>query len=190
MRKYLSSLLVGLTILLATACGDDGFKYSDYHCNLSVDNATHQDATLATAMDANAPGTFCIISSTRKGGALWFTFANNHGLSSESIFNAIDQRLESQKHIGLNGRLIIGYGNMDHPAHFYAYDGECPKCFQPNALPLKSYPLQINSEGIAECAACHLRFNLNLEGICINGSDRLITYRAASTGAWGHLQVY
>ena len=38
--------LVGLLAVL-TACGEDaGYRYSNYHCNLTLDNGTHQDLSL------------------------------------------------------------------------------------------------------------------------------------------------
>lgn len=183
MMRYTYLYIVALVAVL-TGCGDEAFTYSDYHCNLTIDNSTHLDATLATAMDANSPGVYCIISTKMQGGAKYFTFANNQGLSSQSIFKATDDRLESQKHVGMNGRLIVGYGNMDNPATFRAYDGECPDCFDPKALPVKSYPLTVNGTGVATCSKCKRQFNLNTDG---NG---LTQYRASTTGAFGRLQVY
>lgn len=86
--------LVGLLAVL-TACGEDaGYRYSNYHCNLTLDNGTHQDATLATAMNPMAKGVFCKIGYLLHGGASYYTFENNQGMSSVSIFNAIDLRLE------------------------------------------------------------------------------------------------
>ena len=136
MTRQLALTAIAVLGLLAS-CDKAENRYSNYHCNLTIDNSQHLDATLASAMDPNASGTFCLIGYTIHGGATHFTFANNRGNHSESIFNAIDDRLKSQEHLGLNGRIIVGYGNMDNPPTFYAYDGECPNCFDPNALPLR-----------------------------------------------------
>lgn len=175
---------------MLAACDDAEFEYSNYHCNLTIDNAIHKDATLASAMDGNAPGTFCVIGSKTEGGAKYFTFRNNQGATTQSIFKAVDERLQSHLHLGLNGRVIVGYGNMDFPAPFYAYDGECPNCFDPDALPMRSYPLTMSTTGLATCPACKRQYNLNLGGILVNGSGNGLTqYRAATTGPTGRLQA-
>ncbi len=183
-------IVVVLAAVMLAACSDDDNRYSSYHCNLSIDNSKHLNPVLASAMDANTPGTFCIIGFTIKGGAKYFTFKNSLGQSQTSIFNAIDDRLNSQERIGMNGSLIIGYGNMDYPSQFYAYDGECPNCFDLNALPLRSYPLSIDSQGIATCASCHRQYRLNQEGVAVSGGGHLTRYRANQPVANGVLQVY
>lgn len=178
-----------VSVFLA-ACGDEENRYSSYHCNLSIDNSKHLDPTLASAMDANAPGTFCVIGYTIKAGSKYYTFGNSFGLHSESIFNAIDERLQNHEHIGMNGSLIVGYSNMDYPAVFHAYDGECPNCFDLNALPMRSYRLTIDGNGIAICANCKRQYKLNSEGVSANQSGKPLTqYRASSTGANGVLRV-
>lgn len=182
--------MVLLAAVMLTACTEEDNRYSNYHCNLSIDNSKHLNSVLASAMDANTSGTFCIIGFTIKGGAKYYTFQNNQGNSDTSIFNAIDDRLNNQERIGMNGRLIVGYGNMDYPAQFYAYDGECPNCFDLDALPMRSYPLTIDSQGIATCAACHRQYRLNQEGVCISGGSHLTLYRANTPVPNGVLQVY
>ncbi|MCH4148604.1 MAG: hypothetical protein LKG25_08260 [Prevotella sp.] len=187
MRKYVSIIVLAL---LMWSCGGEEFKYSSYHCNLSIDNSTHLDQTLNSALNASSPGVFCKISYSISNGATYFVFANNQGSSSKSIFNAIDERLQSQKHIGMNNGIIIGFGNLSDPAEFYAYDAECPNCFNLNAIPMKSYPLSINNNGIATCSNCKRQYNLNTGGNCINNTGNgLTTYRASTTGANGRLYV-
>lgn len=176
--------------VLFVACGDEENRFSNYHCNLTIDNSKHLDATLASAMNPAASGTFCIIGFTIQGGSKYFTFKNSEGLESKSIFNAVDERLKSQEHVGMNGRLIVGYSNMELPAVFYAYDGECPNCFDLNALPMRSYPLSISSQGIATCASCHRQYALNSGGFVMNsGGHPLTQYGASSSGSNGVLHV-
>ena len=86
--------LFGVAALSAVACvlmgctGND-YTYSDYHCNLYIDNSTHQDATLQSAMNPSSPGVYChitFVSSPRPS----YSFSSNQGQSSVSAFNAID----------------------------------------------------------------------------------------------------
>ena len=177
-------------LLAGMSCGDENYKYSSYHCNLSIDNSTHLDQTLNSALNAMSPGVFCKISYMISNGATYFVFANNQGANSKTIFNAIDQRLQSQNHIGLNNGLIIGYGNLNDPAEFYAYDAECPNCFSPNTFPIKSYPLSISNNGLATCNHCKRQYNMNTGGNCTNNTGNGLTaYRAYTTGANGKLYV-
>ncbi len=191
MRSIHYIIIVLLATVMLTACTDEDNKYSSYHCNLTIDNSKHLNPVLASAMDVNTSGTFCIIGFTIKGGAKYYTFQNNQGLSETSIFNAIDDRLNNQERIGMNGSLIVGYSNMLYPPkEFYAYDGECPNCFDLDALPLRSYPLTINSQGIATCSTCHRQYRLNQEGMCVSGGQHLTLYRANMPVPNGTLQVY
>lgn len=186
MARWTLALLAAVTL---TACGDDvSYEYSDYHCGLRIRNDQHQDATLNTAMNSMSPGVFCTITYKYEG-AYYYVFENNQGLSSTKVFNAIDLNLDNQKRIGMNNGLIVGFGNLSSPAEFYAYDAECPNCFDINALPVRSYKLSVSSSGVATCAHCKLTYNLNTGGNCTNGSGHLNRYRASTTGPSGTLYV-
>ena len=79
-------------------------------------------------------------------------------------------------------RLVIG--NLDNPSPFYAYDLQCPNCFNTNTLPLRSYELKISSDGFGTCNNCHRKYNLNTGGNIVSGDSgkKLIRYRARSYG--------
>lgn len=178
--------------LLLCGCGEDvGYEYSNYHCNLGLDNSTHLDPTLASAMNATSPGVFCTISYSYSN-AFYYVFSSNQGQKTTSIFNAIDQRMDNQQRMGRNNGLIVGFGNLDNPAIFYAYDAECPNCYNPSALPVRSYKLSVSSSGIATCANCKRSYNLNTGGNIVAGStgNLLERYRATTTGPNGLLHVY
>lgn len=186
--KYKIFLLL-LPLLLAS-CGDTENEYSSTQVYLVIDNATHQDATLASAMNPNSPGIFCKVWLTSRAGARYFSFRNNQGNTSESIFNGIDQRRTYV--CGYNNGLIVGYGNLDLPAIFYSYDAECPNCFSPDQIPVKSYPLGMTTDGMATCAKCGRKYNLNTGGNVVSGDSgkKLTRYRGATTGALGVLSVH
>lgn len=185
----LPTLLLALTLL--TACGDDlGYTYSDYRCNLYIDNSVHQDPALSTAMNSMSPGTFCTIT-FKYSSTYYYVFKTNLGQSSESIFNAIDQQRDNHLRIGMNNGVIVGFGNLSNPAVFYAYDAECPNCFDKDALPVRSYKLSVNGSGIATCSNCKRTYNLNTDGIITSGEpgSQLTRYRASTTGPFGTLYV-
>lgn len=180
-------------LLFLVACGDNiDFEYSDYHCNLTIDNSTHLDATLASAMNVGSPGVFTVIKPVFKNGANYFDFTNNHGLSSEKRFNAIDLRLESHHHVGMKQGLIVGFGNLEQPAKFYAYDLQCPNCFHLKTFPMRSYELTLNEAGTAFCKTCRRSYNMNTGGNIVSGDKgkSLVKYRANTTGPNGLLRVY
>ena len=155
---------------------------------LILDNSTHNDATLAAAMTSYS-GTFVTITLTNHGGARYFKFNSNQGTSSESILDAIDQRRTMI--LGMNDGLIVGYGNLTDPLIFYAFDRECPNCFDPNAIPIKTHPLTMSSNGIATCKTCHRQYDMNNNGFISSGENgkRLTRYRATTTGPFGVLSV-
>lgn len=168
-------------LAMFSSCGDEQFTFSSYRNNLTIDNSLHQDATLASAMNPNAKGIFCRISFSLVSGAKKFVFENNHGVKTDKNFTAIDERLQSEHHIGMNNGLIVGFGI--YGSTFFAYDNQCPNCFDYNVLPLRNYPLTMQSTGIAACSNCKREYDLNVEG---NGLTR---YRAYTTGPFGTLHV-
>lgn len=179
--------------ILAVACGEDVLsEYSNYHCYLTIDNATHQDVTLATAMNNLTPGVFCTIKPVYKNGSYYYAFANNQKLSSEKPFTAPDIRLENYRRMGLNRGLVVGFGNVGTPVRFYAYDLQCPNCFNPNEYPIRSRELSVSQTGIASCSHCQRTYNMNTGGNIVGGNKGkpLIKYRAATLGPLSMLQVY
>lgn len=185
-KSYLALKII-LTILplwgLGGCSGD--FTYSKYRCYLVIDNAMHQDATLASAMNCMAPGTFCQIVANETGKK--YAFKNNLGVTSESTFTGIDQRLT--RILGLNNALIVGFGSLTD--EFYAYDRECPNCFDPDAVPVRSKPLTMDGNGNATCSVCKRQYSMNTGGNCISegGVSGMTRYRCGTTGPFGQLTV-
>ena len=193
MKKVFGIIMLAMTGLLSAAlfvaCGDVEREFSTAPCALYFDNQTHRDATLAEAMTPFS-GIFVTITTTSKSGAQYFVFTNNQGSSSQVVFDAKDKQRQQagQLILGLNGAIIVGYGFSET---FYAYDRECPNCFDSNALPLRSYPLKVNSAGIASCSHCHRTYDLNNGGIIASGSGgkMIKPYPSVTTGAYGVLSV-
>lgn len=185
MRKWLFLL----TCVLLAGCGNTENEFTVGTCILIIDNSVHQDATLASAMNPAAPGTFCTITTTMKGGAESFVFTNSAGQTSSKILNAIDKKRTMI--IGYNNGIIVGFGTLNIPVVFYAFDRECPNCFDPNAIPIRSKPLSVNTNGLASCAVCHRQYDLNNDGFISSGEPgkRLTRYHAATTGPFGVLSV-
>ena len=183
----LATLLTG-TIILG-ACGDTSSEYTIGKCFLIFDNSTHQDATLASAMNPNAPGIFCTITKSLKGGAPYLNFTNSAGNSSSALLNALDTKRTII--LGYNEGIIVGYGAIGLPPTFYAFDRECPNCFDPNDIPMRSKPLSIDNSGIATCKACQRKYDLNNDGFVTSGADgkRLTRYHATTTGPFGVLAI-
>lgn len=190
MRKtiFTISTLI-LTLLTATfaSCGEAEFEYSSAPCYLIIDNSLHQDATLASALTQYS-GTYVTITIITKSGARYFSFTNNVGKHTESIFNAYDERRSLI--LGYNGGLIVGYGNSIDGI-LYAFDRECPNCFDPNMLPLKSRPLSVSENGIATCSYCKRQYNLNIGGFICKGDKgkKMTKYNCPPTKPYGILSV-
>lgn len=192
-RNLWSKIALALPLLFTVACSGDDYTYSSYHSNLVINNAIHNDATLASAMNSMSPGVFCKISYDNSKKA--YVFTNNQGQSSSKpLYQDEQTRLANGSRVGLNNGIIVGYGNLsptDTGGYaFYAFDAECPNCFNYNAIPLRSYPLTITTAGIAKCANCNREYYMNTGGNCTNNTGKgLTTYRAATSGAYGTLTV-
>ena len=193
MRKIIQSILF-LVVVLLSSCGDSvDYEYSSHRNFFTFHNETHQNPILASAMNPLSPGVYCIIRCSFVSGRYSFSFENNQGQKSDAPvwFNGIDLRLESWKHVGMNNGLIVGYGNLDNPSPFFAYDLQCPNCFDANVLSQRSCELKMSSDGIAACSSCHRKYNLNTGGNVVAGESgkKLTRYRASSTGPYGVLGV-
>ena len=190
MRKIIFSIsTLILTLLTATfaSCGEAEFEYSSAPCYLIIDNSLHHDATLASALTRYS-NTFVTITIKTKSGARYFSFTNNVGKHTESIFNAYDERRSLL--LGYNGGLIVGFGHSVDGI-LYAYDRECPNCFDPNMLPLKSRPLSVSENGIAKCGYCKRQYDLNNRGIISQGDKgkKMTRYNCHATDPYGILTV-
>ena len=190
MRKIIftiSTFILSLLTMMFSSCGEAEFEYSSAPCYLIIDNSLHQDATLASALTQYS-GTYVIITIITKSGARYFSFTNNVGKHTESIFNAYDERRSLI--LGYNGGLIVGYGNSIDGI-LYAFDRECPNCFDPNMLPLKSRPLSVSENGIATCSYCKRQYNLNIGGFICKGDKgkKMTKYNCPPTKPYGILSV-
>ena len=104
-------------------------------------------------------------------------------LEAKGLDNVIVTQEDKQTTVllGLNGSLIVGWSNLDDPKQFYAFDGECPNCFSPDAIPVKSRQLTLSTSGMASCAVCHRQYNLNTGGNVASGDNgrKLNRYHAS-----------
>lgn len=170
-------------IALFSACGDTEELYSRHPCRLFFDNARHNNAILAGAMTVHSNVFVTIMASGKQ-----FVFASNQGLNSVVNMTALD--VQRGYILGMNNGIIVGYGKFE-PVTFYAYDRECPNCFDFNALPVRSYPLTVHSSGIATCSKCRREYDLSNGGIVSKGDagKKMTRYRATTTGPYGILNI-
>ncbi len=187
-RKFVKLLLPLVCVLLAS-CGETQNEFTLGACHFFFNNAERNDATLASAMNPSAPGIFCSITKVTRNGAAYFEFTNNGGLTSSTPLLKPDT--QSTLVLGYNNGIIVGFGALSSPPVFYAFDRECPNCFDPEAIPIKSRPLSMGVNGIATCGVCHRQYDLNNNGFISSGENgkRLTRYRASTTGPFGVLTV-
>ena len=184
----LFSLLAPLTTLLVTfaSCGESEFEYSNHRAHFTYDNSIHLDATLASAMNPMSPGIFCRISRST---TAYFDFENNQNMSSRVAVNAVEQQRICELGTYNASGIIVGYGTLDSPPTFFAYDAQCPNCYEESNMP--RYQLSMASDGTASCRNCKRQYDMNNGGIITNGSqgNKLIRYRASTTGPMGVLSI-
>ena len=185
------ALVVTATMVVAaaaTSCSDAENEYSSYPCRFVFNTARHgQSAALMSAMTGT--GVFCKVTTVMEGGARYYRFSNNAGLTDKVIFTKEDQ--ETTVLLGTNSSIIVGFGNLDDPKQIYAYDGECPNCFSPDAIPVHSYPLTLTTSGMAQCKVCHRQYNLNTGGNVVAGDNgqKLYRYRSRYVAGNGVVSV-
>lgn len=171
-----------LTIPLLFIRCDGLNEYTTYPCRFVFNMNTHANSA-ALRSTVGGTGIFCKVSKTYKGGANYYHFETNQGLSDDVIFTAEDEKTTVA--LGMKDAIWFGFGNLDIPATFYAYDNQCPNCFDPNAIPQKSRPLTVNSAGLATCSTCRRTYNMNTGGNITSGDagDKLTRYHASYSSA-------
>lgn len=185
--KILTSLLFFLFVL--SSCSKDSFDFSSLHAYFVFDNSTHQNSTLQSALNPLSPGVFCRISEDSQGGIVYFHIESNQGtVSPPEKADANDIRRTRALGLYYKTGIIVGYGNLSSPATFYCYDSQCPNCYAETNMP--NYKLSMDSSGIATCAKCKRKYDMNNNGLCTNDEGKkLIKYRATTTGPLGILSV-
>lgn len=184
--KHTPYYIIALLVLFAS-CGDTEFEYSGYPCNFIFDNTASRSVKLAEATNPASPGMFCHVSVSGK----YFVFETNTapGQTERVVFTAIDEQRSINLGIYNESGIIVGYGNLNSPPTFYAYDNQCPNCYKETNLP--RYGLRMDSSGKATCGRCHRTYDMNNGGIVASGDggDKLIRYHASNTGPQGIVSV-
>ena len=147
-------------------------------------------------MEVNAPGTFCQITESVRGGVKYLNFKTNYNTSSSLAETEAEQRAEYI--LGLNNGIIVGFQNamLDDfgNAKFVAYDVQCPNCVrQYNNTVNPNYGVSMSDRGIATCKKCGRQYDLNNGGVLQNGQEGdtgLEKYAAATSGPFGHISVF
>lgn len=182
MTRHAATLALTAALALATGCGGDP-TFSRYPCRFVFDTQQHAvSSALLSATNALSPGVFCRVSTVMKGGASYYRFASTGGVTDDVIYTAVDQRTTVT--LGMNNGLVFGYGSLSSPTTLYAYDTECPNCFDPNAVPVRAHTLTIGTTGVAVCPTCHREYDMNSGGNITKGErgKGLTRYQTAWDG--------
>lgn len=173
--------------MLFNACGDTDFEYSNHPAHLVFDNTASRSTKLAEAMNPVSPGIFCHIRTSGK--AFLFETNTEKGKQERVVFDAKDERVSIQLGVYNESGIIVGFGNLNNPATFYAYDNQCPNCYKQTGMP--QYPLTMDASGKARCGKCGRSYDMNNGGIVSAGDagEKLIRYRASTAGPFGVLIV-
>lgn len=183
MRRHIRHILtLALFAVAAVGCTGDS-TFSTYPCRFVFDTTQHaSSAALLSAVNSLSSGIFCKVTKVMKGGASYYRFTTTAGLSDDVIYTAVDQRITIT--IGMNNGLVFGYPSLMTDGQLYAYDTECPNCFDANAIPVTAHTLTLQSTGIAVCSTCHREYNLNTGGNITKGDKGkgLTRYHATYNG--------
>lgn len=188
------SVVIFTFMMCLAACTAEN-EYSTWPCRFAYDNSIGQDATLATSMDPNSRGVFCMVTETVQGGVKYLNFQNNQGLTSQKRETFQEQQADFV--LGLGNGIIVGYQTFVTEGFglgFVAYDVQCPNCVRRENNTLSpNYRVQMTSSGMATCSRCGLKYDLNNGGIVQNGQQGdtgLEKYAASTTGPYGYVSAF
>lgn len=185
MKKYTYYIIALLALFVS--CDDAEFEFSSDSCYFIFDNSANRSPMLGTAMNSLSPGVFCHAAVSGR----YFVFNTNTapGQTERVAFNAVDEHRTLILGAYNESGILVGYGNLNSPAIFYAYDNQCPNCYKESNLP--RYGLTMDTTGKATCKSCKRVYDMNNGGIISSGDpgDKLIRYRCSTTGPTGVLSV-
>ena len=189
------SFLSFLSFLFVSCDADN--EYSTWYCSFAYDNMVHTDPALASATNARSRGVFCYIWESTNGGQR-YNFSNNHGLTSSQPLTEAEKR--AQFVLGLHNGIIVGYQTfiteVEDPIYkgFIAYDAQCPNCVRrENNTINPRFVVSMDASGIATCAKCGKRYDMNNGGLILNAEENdkgLEKYGATTTGPYGYITVH
>ena len=182
-----AAAVAAVVCAMASACTEAVSEYSRYGSHFVFDNGTHLNPKAAEALTPYS-GVFCTVEEKLQGGARAYVFTTSYGQSASS--QTYKSEAQQPFRLGFNNGLVIGYGAIDPPT-LYVFDRECPNCFSPDAIPVRSRPLSLGTAGTAECENCKRVYDLNSGGIVAKGDKgvKLTRYHATCTGPYGVLVV-
>lgn len=174
MKKIMAILLAG--IMLLSSCSDGGNvenKYSRYSARFSF-SPVNAIPTLYRA--CNSLGDFCIIDMPAGGGSQ----IRFRGFSSTDYYPCTAIQGYQGFILGRGGSLIVGLPNMPEPGAMQSvvtcYDGCCSSCYQQWNI---TKPLILEEFGIVRCNSCKRRYDMNNQGMVIEGDKGHSLFRYA-----------
>ena len=186
--------LLAIACLLLAACSADE-EYSTQACRFSYNNMIHNDQTLASAMNSNSRGVFCMISENTRAGVHYIAFESSVGMKSEQVETA--EEVQAKFILGMNNGIIVGFQTLNTDGAnggFVGYDAQCPNCVRrENNKVNPNYRVTMETSGIATCGKCGKKYDMNNGGIIQNGEDGdrgLDKYVASTTGPNGVVSVF
>lgn len=177
-QRLLSLSLALLTLLSLNSCtGEDDYD-SEYLCYFTYDFTLHGTGVLRDAV--LSPGLFVYVYRQTKSGVPHIYARLNDGVSGDETAITTDKENYQNWTIGIKNGLIIGQNSF---GELCAYDHQCPNCIRANRS--GTYDLSwTNSGRYVKCANCSLEYDLNSNGIVVEGEGRkLIKYHVAYTGS-------
>lgn len=172
--KNLLTILLGFVLL--SACSGDAVvenKYSGYTARFSF-SPVNAVPTLYRA--CNSLGDFCMIDMPI-GGANQIRF---RGFSSTDYYAKTAIQGYQSFLLGIGGVIIIGLPNMAEPGAMQStvtcYDGCCSSCYRQSNI---TKPLELDEFGIVNCPSCHRKYDMNNQGMVIEGEKGHSLFRYA-----------
>lgn len=191
---YRLAILLLTILLFYTSCGKTENEYTRWQCSITIDNRIHQNQVLTACMTPMS-GCFCTLemqikpTGTNAVRQLVFTDTPN---KQKAISNLTAADMRRSLRIGQANGVILGYGTGPYQDTFFAYDILCPNCFASQQVTTEKIRLQVISHATAQCPQCQRRYDLANGGLISAGGQgqKLIRYRAVTTGSLGVLSVY
>lgn len=173
--RYTTLMIFSLLTLFS--CQKAESEYTTSQCYFAFNFSYHNASRLLSVV--NAYETYAIVHTEPLSGKAYRVVTDIYGTDATHDDITTAEETQRTRIVGLSNGLIIGCSSLDQT--LYAFDRQCPNCYQASGL--TAAPLQwADNSYTVKCNKCGRQYSLTNGGVISAGEpgSRLLRYRVST----------